>query len=100
MVALMIVAVVLAVLPLVLILANLIIKGAGSLSVAFFTQMPVPMPIMPGESSGGVLHAIGGTVLLIGMASLIGVPIGIAAGLYCTEYRGSKLAWITRFVSD
>jgi phosphate transport system permease protein len=96
MVGLMIVAVVVAVLPLVLILASLVVKGAGSLSVAFFTRMPVPA----GESGGGVLHAIVGTLIIVGVASVIGVPLGMGAGVYCTEYPGSKLSWITRFVSD
>jgi phosphate transport system permease protein len=96
MVGLMIVAVVVAVLPLVLILASLVVKGAGSLSVAFFTRMPVPA----GETGGGVLHAIVGTLIIVGVASVIGVPLGMGAGVYCTEYPGSKLSWITRFVSD
>jgi phosphate transport system permease protein len=95
-VALMIGAVILAVLPLLFILGSLVIKGASSLSVAFFTRMPVPA----GETGGGVAHAIVGTLLIVGVAALIGVPVGMGAGLYCTEYSGSKLAWTTRFVSD
>jgi phosphate transport system permease protein len=96
MVALMMIAVMIAVLPLFLILLSLTIKGASSLSMAFFTNTPVPA----GETGGGVLHAIVGTLIIVGIASLIGVPVGIAAGLYCAEYPGSKLAWVTRFVSD
>jgi phosphate transport system permease protein len=96
MVALMIGAVVLSVLPLLLILLNLILKGAGSLNLAFFTRMPVPA----GETGGGVLHAIVGTLIIVGLASLIGVPIGVGAGLHCAEYPGSKLSWVARFVSD
>jgi len=96
MVAVMGLAVVVAVLPLLLILFSLLLKGANSLSIAFFTHMPVPA----GESGGGVLHAIVGTLIIVGIASLIGVPVGIGAGLYCAEYPGSRLAWITRFVSD
>jgi phosphate transport system permease protein len=96
MVGLMILAVLIAVLPLILILGSLIVRGAGSLSVAFFTRMPVPA----GETGGGVLHAIVGTLIIVGIASLIGVPLGIGAGLYCAEYPGSKLAWVTRFLSD
>ncbi|MEO5799740.1 MAG: phosphate ABC transporter permease PstA [Gemmatimonadales bacterium] len=96
MVGLMMVAVIIAILPLLFILGSLIVKGASSLSVAFFTHTPVPA----GETGGGVLHAIVGTLIIVGIASAIGVPVGIAAGLYCAEYPGSKLAWVTRFVSD
>jgi phosphate transport system permease protein len=96
MVGLMIAAVVVAVLPLVFILAMLIIKGASSLNVAFFTRMPAPA----GEVGGGVANAIVGTLIIVGTAALMGLPIGIGAGIYCAEYRSSRLAWVTRFVAD
>ena len=96
MVGLMILAVVVALLPLFFILFDLVIQGAGSLSVAFFTKMPAPA----GEMGGGVAHAIVGTLLIVGAASLIGLPVGIAAGIYCAEYPGSRLTWTTRFVAD
>jgi phosphate transport system permease protein len=88
--------VVVAVLPLVLILGTLIAKGASSLSAEFFTRTPVPA----GETGGGVVHAIVGTLLMVGTASLIGVPLGIAAGVYAAEYPGSRLTWIVRFTAD
>jgi phosphate transport system permease protein len=96
MVGLMIVAVVVALLPLFFILFDLVVKGAGSLSVDFFTKMPAPA----GETGGGVAHAIVGTLIIVGTASLIGLPIGIAAGIYCAEYPASRLTWVTRFVAD
>lgn len=96
MVTLMGLAVVVAVLPLLLILGTLVVKGAGSINFDFFTQMPVPA----GESGGGVAHALVGTLLIVGAACLIGIPIGMAAGIYCAEYPGSRLATITRFVAD
>lgn len=96
MVGLMILAVVVALLPLFFILFDLVIQGAGSLSVAFFTKMPAPA----GEIGGGVAHAIVGTLIIVGAASLIGLPLGIAAGIYCAEYPGSRLTWVTRFVAD
>jgi phosphate transport system permease protein len=96
MVGLMIGAVVVALLPLVFILLDLVLKGAGSLSLEFFTRTPAPA----GESGGGVVHAIVGTLLIVGTASLIGLPIGIAAGIHCAEYPGSRLTSITRFVAD
>jgi phosphate transport system permease protein len=101
MVGLMVVAVVVAVLPLFLILADLVIKGASSLSLDFFTRLPAPA----GERGGGVAHAIVGTLIIVGMASLIGLPIGIAAGIFCAEYGGAagtagRIAWLSRFVAD
>jgi phosphate transport system permease protein len=89
-------SVLIAVLPLVFILVNLIIKGAGSLSIDFFTKMPAPA----GESGGGVAHAIVGSLLMVGTACLIGIPVGIGAGIFSAEYPGSKLATVTRFVAD
>ena len=96
MVGLMIGAVIVALLPLFFILINLVLKGASSLSLDFFTQTPAPA----GETGGGVVHAIVGTLLIVGMASLIGLPIGVGAGIYCAEYPGSRLTWVTRFVAD
>ena len=96
MVGLMIAAVILAVLPLFFILLNLIAKGASSLSWDFFTKMPAP----PGESGGGVGNAVVGTLIIVGAASLIGIPVGVGAGIYCAEYPGSRLTWLTRFVAD
>jgi phosphate transport system permease protein len=96
MVGLMVGAVVVALIPLFFILLNLVIKGAGSLSLDFFTKIPAPA----GEFGGGVVHALVGTLLIVGTASLIGLPIGISAGIYCAEYPTSRLTWITRFVAD
>jgi len=96
MVGLMVAAVVLAVIPLFLILTDLAVKGASSLSWDFFTKMPVPA----GETGGGVANAIVGTLIIVGTASLIGVPVGVGAGIYCAEYPASRLTWLTRFVAD
>jgi phosphate transport system permease protein len=96
MVGLMIGSVVVALIPLFFILLNLILKGAGSLSLDFFTRTPAPA----GESGGGVVHALVGTLLIVGTAGLIGLPIGIGAGVYCAEFPTSRLTWVTRFVAD
>lgn len=96
MVGLVALSVVAALTPLLLILGNLVYKGASSLDFAFFTQMPAPT----GQEGGGVAHAIVGTLLIVGMASLMGLPIGIAAGIYCAEYPGTRLATATRFIAD
>ncbi len=96
MVGLMMLAVLIAVVPLFFILGSLIVKGAGSLSLAFFTKLPAPV----GETGGGVLHAIVGTLIMVGVASLMGIPIGMGAGIHCAEYPGSKISSMSRFVSD
>jgi phosphate transport system permease protein len=96
MVGLLLAAVLVAVAPLVMILGTLIIRGAGSLNLAFFTQTPAPA----GETGGGVAHAIVGTLMMVGMAALIGLPIGISAGIYSAEYPKTRLATTARFVAD
>jgi phosphate transport system permease protein len=96
MIGLTYVAAALATLPLLLILLHLVRKGASSLSLDFFTRMPQPV----GEIGGGMANAIVGTLVLIGIASLIGLPVGIGAGLYLAEKRSTKLAHIVRFLSD
>src|SRR4051812_6512910 len=96
MVGLMMAAVVIAILPLFFILLDLLLKGAGSLSWDFFTKLPVPA----GEVGGGVVHAIVGTLIIVGTAGLMGLPVGIGAGIYCAEFPGSRLTWVSRFVAD
>ena len=86
----------LATLPLLLILLHLINKGASSLSIEFFTHMPRPV----GEAGGGMANAIVGTLVLIAIASIVGLPIGIGAGLYLAEKRTTPLAHTVRFLSD
>ena len=96
MVTLTCVAAALAVVPLVTILVYLFKQGAGALSVGFFTNMPKPV----GEEGGGMANAIVGTLMLIGVASLVGLPVGIGAGLYLAENRGSRLGHMVRFLAD
>jgi phosphate transport system permease protein len=85
-----------AVLALLLILGDLIAKGASSIDWAFFTKSPVPA----GETGGGVANAIVGTGLVVGMAALIGLPIGIGAGLFLAEYGSGRLGFLVRFIAD
>ena len=96
MVSLTYVAAVLATLPLVFILFHLVKAGASSIGVSFFTQSPRPV----GEAGGGMANAIVGTLILIGIASAVGLPVGIGAGLYLAEHRARKLANTVRFLSD
>ncbi|HEX6599927.1 MAG TPA: phosphate ABC transporter permease PstA [Gemmatimonadaceae bacterium] len=96
MIALTCLAAAMAVVPLVVILAYLIKEGAGALSLDFFTHMPRPA----GEPGGGMANAIVGTLILVGVASAIGLPVGIGAGLYLAEHKGTKLAELVRFLAD
>jgi phosphate transport system permease protein len=96
MMAVTVLATVIALLPLFIILAYLVTKGASSLNLAFFTHMPAPV----GENGGGMANAIVGTLELIGLASLMGVPLGIGAGLYLAAHRGSRFADAARFGAD
>jgi len=88
---------VIVVLPLVAIFVYLILKGASSLNLAFFTHVPVPV----GEEGGGMANAIVGSATILMIASLIGVPVGIGGGIYLAEFgRGTKLANAIRFTAD
>ena len=87
----------LVVLPLVAIFIYLIYKGASSLNLAFFTKVPRP----PGELGGGMANAIVGSAVVLGLASAIGVPLGIGGGIYLAEFgRGTRLANAIRFTAD
>ena len=86
----------LAILPLAAILAMLIVKGAGALDWNFFTHSSVPL----GERGGGFAHAITGTLIIVGLACAIGVPVGVGAGIYLAEFGGGRLGWLVRFVAD
>jgi phosphate transport system permease protein len=83
-------------LPLLLILWHLAREGASSISMDFFTQMPKPV----GEGHAGMANAIVGTLILIGTACLVGLPVGIGAGLYLADFRGTRLATTVRFLAD
>jgi len=85
-----------AVLALALILGDLVWKGASSIDWAFFTRNPVPA----GQAGGGVANAIVGTIIIVGLAALIGVPIGVGAGLYLAEYGSGRLGFVVRFIAD
>jgi phosphate transport system permease protein len=64
--------------------------------LSFFTNIPAPA----GQTGGGMANAMVGTLVLIAMACVFGLPVGVGAGLYLSEYRGSKLATAVRFLSD
>jgi phosphate transport system permease protein len=88
--------VVLVLAPLIAIFGYLLFKGIGSINLAFLTQTPKP----PGEIGGGMANAIAGSVLILAIASLIGVPLGIGAGIYLSEFGRNRFGDTIRFVSD
>ncbi len=92
-----ILATVLVIAPLVAILIYLVYKGASSLNLAFFTHIPRPV----GEDGGGMANSIVGSGVVLALASSMGIPIGIAAGIYLAEFgRGKMLANLVRFTAD
>jgi phosphate transport system permease protein len=90
------VAVAVALVPLAMILFYVISHGAAALNWAFFTQMPKPV----GEAGGGMANAIVGTLMLIGIAASIAVPIGVVSGVHLAEYGGTRFASAVRFAAD
>jgi len=89
-------SVLLALVPLAFILLYLLKKGASALEWGFLFHNPMPV----GEPGGGFANAIVGTLVLIGLASILAVPVGVIAGLYVAEYRGSRFASAVRFAAD
>lgn len=81
---------------LLIILGYVILRGLPALDLAFFTQRPLPY----GEAGGGVAPALIGSILMLALAGLIGVPIGVASAIYLAEYGRGRLAPVIRFVID
>lgn len=86
----------LVVVPLCLVFYHVLKSGIGSINWAFFTQLPKPV----GESGGGMANAIVGTFELLGLAALLGVPVGVLGGIFLSEYGSIRLNWAIRFGAD
>ncbi len=71
-------------------------KGVGSLNLALFTQLPKPV----GETGGGVLNAIVGTLMLVSVAAVIAIPLGVSVGIFLADNRGRKIADYTSIAVD
>jgi len=82
--------------PLVAIFGYLVYRGVGAIDWAFLTQTPKPV----GEVGGGMANAIVGSLLILGIASIIGVPLGVGAGIYLAEYGRNRLGSVVRFTCD
>ena len=83
-------------LPLGIIFYHIIKMGFSSINLHFFTKIPKP----PGEIGGGMANGMAGSAVMIGMASLVGVPVGIFGAIYLTEYGSGKLGTSIRFCAD
>jgi phosphate transport system permease protein len=88
--------VVLVLAPLVAIFGYLMYRGIGSINWAFLTQTPKPV----GEAGGGMANAIVGSIFILGIASLIGVPFGVGAGVYLAEFGRNRFGSAIRFTAD
>ena len=82
--------------PLFVILGTVVRRGVAGLDWAFFTQIPAPI----GEPGGGMANAIVGSLMILLFASIIGVPLGIGAGVYLAEYGRNKYGNFVRFTAD
>jgi phosphate transport system permease protein len=79
-----------------LILGFVLVNGIHYLNPDFFTHMPTPV----GEPGGGVANSIVGSLLIVGIASLLGIPAGIGAAVFLSEYAGARLGNVIRFTAD
>ena len=91
-----VIGVILVLIPLFFILYYTLKQGIGAINWDFFTHMPKPV----GESGGGMANAIVGTAILIGLGSLMGIPIGILAGIYLADKPKGAFAFIVRYLTD
>ena len=96
MLGLSVASVTIAVFILVVVLGYVLIQGGSALNLAFFTNLPKPV----GEVGGGMANAIVGTLIILALASAMGLPIGIAAGIYLAEYGSGRLGTLVRFTTD
>ena len=78
------------------VLGYLVVKGGDSLNLAFFTHLPKPT----GESGGGMANALVGSAKMLGIAALTGLPLGLLAGLYLSEFAGRPMAHAVRYAAD
>jgi phosphate transport system permease protein len=96
MTGLAVLTVILVLAPLFAIFAYLLYRGIGSINWAFLTQTPRPV----GESGGGMANAIVGSAFILGLASLLGVPVGVGAGIYVAEFGRNRFGDAIRFTAD
>ncbi|HLV19881.1 MAG TPA: phosphate ABC transporter permease PstA [Polyangiaceae bacterium] len=89
-------ATILALIPLGLVLYYVTVRGIGGINLAFFTELPKPV----GEEGGGMANAIVGTLKLVALACVIGIPPGVLAGVYLAEFGHNRFGQVVRFSAD
>ena len=94
--ALCVIGTVVALIPLFSVLYYVVVRGIGGINLDFFTELPKPV----GESGGGMGNALVGTLKLVGLAGLFGIPPGVLAGIYLAEFGSSKFGRTVRFAAD
>jgi len=90
------VSAVLVITPLGLVFFHLVVNGASSVNWDFFTKLPAPV----GAVGGGMVNAIVGSIELLALAGVIGIPIGVLGGVYLAEYGSARINSILRFLAD
>jgi phosphate transport system permease protein len=85
-----------ALIPLASVLWYVLVRGIGGINLDFFTELPKPV----GESGGGMGNALLGTLKLVGLAGLFGIPPGVLAGIYLAEFGSTKFGHAVRFAAD
>ncbi len=96
MLSLSLLAALITIVPLVFIFYYTISKGISNLNIDFFTKLPTPV----GETGGGMVNAIVGTIILIAIGGGIGIPVGIMSGTYLSEFGKNKFGILVRFFTD
>ena len=94
--ALTLVCALLVIAPLAFVFYHLVKSGIGAVNWDFFTKLPKPV----GEGGGGMANAIAGSFILLGIAAIIGMPVGVLGGVYLSEYASSRLTGPIRFGAD
>jgi phosphate transport system permease protein len=96
MLGLCVVSVFVVIFPLVLIIGYLVYQGLASMQLSLFTELPRPV----GEAGGGMANSIVGSLYLLGIASLIGITVGVMAGVYLAEFGDNRLGFVVRFAGE
>ncbi len=96
MLGLIVIALVVSLVPLVAVLAYVVVNGLPGLSGSLFTKLPRPVDV----GAGGMANSVAGSLLIVGIAAVLGTALGIAGGVYLAEYGHGRLAFLVRFFAD
>ncbi len=96
MISLTVIGTLLALIPLFSIFAYVLTRGLPAINIDFFTQLPKPL----GEEGGGMVNAIAGSIIVVGISGLIGIPVGIMSGIFLSEYGRNRFGRSISFLTD